>query len=1153
MHMYRTAKSFVALIWISLMLVSAVSVGQRNSSTESPAVVYDLLTNDYNGFTIEITCPEPQLRKQKTADGEYFHLLIPGTYPATSLGQPDLPAWNRMIEIPIGASYEIEVSNVITKEIRSDAQYRAMQVMPVQPPRPKSTDTPMPWVKDEAVYNSNDWFSYGFVRIEAEGVMRNARIARLSVSPVEYHPVQGKLRYVASATVSVKFKGVIPEQTDRWKAAFHSPAMDASVYTLNGAIFTPPPPAAPSPVKFIILSDPMFQATLQPYITWKKEKGFEVIEVYKGNTGVGTTNTSMKSHLQSIYNAASATNPAPTYLLIVGDVQQIPAFTGVNGNHSTDLYYAEFTNDIFPEMFYGRFSATNTADLQSQIDKTLHVEKYLMVDPGFLKNMILVAGDDATYASIWANGQVNYAESEYVNTTNNLIPHSYLYPSSSSQAAQIIQQFNEGASIVNYTAHGSSSGWAGPSFTSTTVGTLTNAGRYPTVISNACQTNVFNINSCFGETLLRASNKGAVGHIGASNNTYWNEDYYFAVGLGPIGLYTTYPQSGPGFFDKLFHSHGEPFPEWAVTQGAIIHAGNMAVTQSASSVDYYWEIYHLMGDPSLMPYLGLPSQITASVPPTLPTGLTQVLVQSAPYTYVAISANGVLHGAALADVNGAANITIAPFAVPTTAKVVITGQNRIPYYDSIQFVIPTGPYVLADSISFRDISGNNNQHIDAGEPIQMDVRLKNFTTFSAGTLTAKLICTDPYITLTDSVANISAIGGLNTWFGLSAFTFQVADFVPDQHAVSAIIRIEDGTSNQWITPVHFILNSAVISIHSVVISDLAGNGNGKIESGESFDFLVRIQNKGHSPLQILSVNLEQNNFYIQLNGNAVTIPQFEPGQTYNLSFSATASTHPIPKGSVVKIKVLASKNFYKDSLTTYVMLIPIAEDFETGNFSSFPWTLTGSQPWFTTTDSPFEGTTCSRSGAIPNQSSTSMSVTIPVISRDSISFMYKVSSELDYDFLKFMVDQVETGAWSGQQLTWQQAKFPIDSGSRTFTWSYTKDYYYEEGMDCAWIDYIIFPATSLYTSIEQPDHIPAMGVEIYPNPSNGAMKITINSTIEEEGMILLMGYDGRILLQRPFATSERTIHFEPGNLASGIYLLVIETPSGIQTRKIIRL
>ena len=39
---------------------------------------------------------------------------------------------------------------------------------------------------------------------------------------------------------------------------------------------------------------------------------------------------------------------------------------------------------------------------------------------------------------------------------------------------------------------------------------------------------------CFGEGLLRANNKGAVGYIGGSNNTYWDEDFWWAVGNGSI-------------------------------------------------------------------------------------------------------------------------------------------------------------------------------------------------------------------------------------------------------------------------------------------------------------------------------------------------------------------------------------------------------------------------------------------------------------------------------------------------------------------------------------------------------------------------------------------------------------------------------------------
>ena len=35
-----------------------------------------------------------------------------------------------------------------------------------------------------------------------------------------------------------------------------------------------------------------------------------------------------------------------------------------------------------------------------------------------------------------------------------------------------------------------------------------------------------------------------------------------------------------------------------------MHAGNLAVTEAGGAEQYYWEIYHVMGDPSLMPYIG---------------------------------------------------------------------------------------------------------------------------------------------------------------------------------------------------------------------------------------------------------------------------------------------------------------------------------------------------------------------------------------------------------------------------------------------------------------------------------------------------------------------------------------------------------------------
>ncbi|HPT72746.1 MAG TPA: hypothetical protein PLE74_10750, partial [Candidatus Cloacimonadota bacterium] len=57
-----------------------------------------------------------------------------------------------------------------------------------------------------------------------------------------------------------------------------------------------------------------------------------------------------------------------------------------------------------------------------------------------------------------------------------------------------------------------------------------------------------------------------------------------------------------------FHEHSEASTDWATFLGSMIYMGNLAVTQEASSLTtYYWEVYSIMGDPSLSPYMGVPT------------------------------------------------------------------------------------------------------------------------------------------------------------------------------------------------------------------------------------------------------------------------------------------------------------------------------------------------------------------------------------------------------------------------------------------------------------------------------------------------------------------------------------------------------------------
>jgi hypothetical protein len=62
------------------------------------------------------------------------------------------------------------------------------------------------------------------------------------------------------------------------------------------------------------------------------------------------------------------------------------------------------------------------------------------------------------------------------------------------------------------------------------------------------------------------------------------------------------------------------------------------------------------------------------------------------------------------------------------------------------------------------------------------------------------------------------------------------------------------------------------------------------------------------------------------------------------------------------------------------------EDFESGDFASWPWVFDGSQPWTIDTVVKHEGLYSARSGVIGNNASTTMLITLPVAVAGNISF-----------------------------------------------------------------------------------------------------------------------------------------------------------------------
>ena len=134
----------------------------------------------------------------------------------------------------------------------------------------------------------------------------------------------------------------------------------------------------------------------------------------------------------------------------------------------------------------------------------------------------------------------------------------------------------------------------------------------------------------------------------------------------------------------------------------------------------------------------------------------------------------------------------------------------------------------------------------------------------------------------------------------------------------------------------------------------------------------------------------------------------------------------------------------------------IIEPFETGDFSLFDWQLDPAYPWTITTYNPYEGQYCMKSGGagVPNVVS-NMTVTVNIPYEGIMSFFGKISSESNYDFGHFYIDNVEMGSWSGAG-NWAERTYQITEGTHTFQWRYTKDGSVNSNDDCFYVDYITF-------------------------------------------------------------------------------------------------
>lgn len=484
--------------------------------------------------------------------GTFSWITMPNTVIGGNEGDPQIPVINELIAVPFGATPRIEITSYTTNEYRLE-DYGIHKLIPRQPDLFKNQDPKdVPFVYNEAAYQSTRGFSSEpTARISVNGTLRGVQVGQMSIEPVSYDPVNNTIRVFNNIEVTVHFDGADARTTEDMLVKTYSPYFDVLYKQLfNGRavrdVYDQHPDLWSAPVKMLVIANRMFEDCIQDWVAWKTTKGIYVDVNYTDD--IGTSADAIKSFIQNKY-----AQDYPTFLIIMGDKDQVaPSVASAsNTNCVSDLYYSSVDGDQFVDMYHSRMSAQSVAELTAMINKGMEYEQYTMPDPSYLNKTLLIAGADSGYGVEVGRPTIWYATNYYYNAQHGF---TNVYEFSHGDYTNCYSYLSSGVGFANYTAHGSQTSWADPSFSVSNVSSLTNEHKYFLAMGNCCQSGDWGYGVCFGEALVRAENKGAYAYIGSCPNTTWYNDYYF--GVGPTnrhdGTMPTMEETGMGCYDAIW-------------------------------------------------------------------------------------------------------------------------------------------------------------------------------------------------------------------------------------------------------------------------------------------------------------------------------------------------------------------------------------------------------------------------------------------------------------------------------------------------------------------------------------------------------------------------------------------------------------------------
>jgi hypothetical protein len=781
---------------------------------------------------VEIVYSMGSLRIEEVdIDGENMQTLaIPGTFLPNDEGAPYLPGTGRYLALPQEAVARLEVV-----ETRRQT-FSNMNIIPAPPIPLEGDDSPVAYVKDATIYESDESYPAEPFMLSAPLKIRGVDAVIVGITPFQYHPLSKELVVYTDVRIRVHFEGGNGRfGQDRYRSRHWEPVLRAHLLNyeslpevdFGGRGATKDTDHKDIGCEYVIIvpDDPDFIAWADSIKHWRTLQGIST-EVFT-LTQTGPSTAQIESFID---NAYTTWDIPPAAVLLLSDYPSSGKTYGIGSpvwdNYCvSDNIYSDVDGDDLPEINFARITAQDAADLEQMITKFLDYERSPYTDAGFYDHPVVAGGwqterwfiicseiiygfladvlgkdpvrEYAIYSgtpgSIWSTNVNTYMLVDYFGPGGlGYIPADPSHLTDwGGNATRLNNDINSGCFIVQHRDHGGVDGWGEPSYHNSDLAGLSNT-MLPFVFSINCLTGKYNSSSeCFVERFHRMQH-GALGLIGASETSYSfvNDTYVF-------GIYDClWPQFDPGYPVTAKNFGPENLrPGFAQASGKYyLQASSWPYNPDYKEVTYH--LFHTHGDAFTTLYSEVPQSLTVTHPSALLIGVDFFPVTADEGAVIALTVDGEIVGTA-DGTGGVVNVPIVAQTTPGTLLVTVTKYNHYRYSQEVEIIPPEGPYVIYDSHDIDDDSGNANGVVNPGELIDLSVTLRNVGVEMAVDVAAELSTDDAFVSVGDSVQGFGDIDSAATATSLGDFTFQVDLNCPDDHTILFDLAVTAVDTFSW--------------------------------------------------------------------------------------------------------------------------------------------------------------------------------------------------------------------------------------------------------------------------------------------------------------------------------------------------------------------